>query len=131
MRDKIIYLVLGIIIASLSISIAKINTPNIEADDGEQIFESVTIKGKLTIGEGQNQIILQSKDDGCQVIVIAERSGVAIIANPDHASLLVSKELGDKNLIGILLNSLKTEGGNHDTIIRLKDGKGEKTIETR
>ena len=131
MRDKILFLIIGILITSLTISIVKFPT-NLNADENIKTFESVKIKGSLTIGEGENQILLKSNNDRCDILILSKESAVSISAKPDTSTLLLLgdiKEL-EGNLKGIMLNS-DVSTNKHDAFIRIKDDKGEKYLNSK
>lgn len=128
MKDKIVYLVIGILIAVI-IMLTVVKTSNLTAqnqftNENTKVFDNVVIKGKLYVGVGKNRIVLQT-DDASNIILESQGSVVSIVANPETSSILITSDIVDHKA------GLELITTNQKSLISMKDVKGIKYIETK
>ena len=128
MREKIMFFVCGAIIATLAFIIGQVSNPQAQETKTVTTFEEVIIKGKLTVGDGVNKILLEPKSDKCAIIVNSGGKAVAIYAQPDAAAVVISTNITDTiKLDGIHLMT-EERNGRTQSVIHVKDDTGRKMI---
>ncbi|MYA55960.1 hypothetical protein F4X88_06685 [Candidatus Poribacteria bacterium] len=134
MKDKIVYLIIGMLTATIIMLIAG-KTDNLTAEglnitpQNTTAFDNVVIKGTLVVGEGKNQIFLHNDKDGSHVIISSQDSVISITAHPEKSNILITPDIYDSRQHGInLITGRIDPKSNRDTFIRIKDVKGQNTI---
>lgn len=102
MKDKVVYFVIGLLVA-ITLTLLTIRPNNLTANNENEVFENVTIKGTLIVGEGANKITL--KNDGKSEIIIQSRTtAISIRAEPNKSTVALIPDALDKNPKGIIIN---------------------------
>lgn len=128
MKDKIVYLVIGLLIATILMLLVN-NTNNLTADNHSQAsFDEVLIRGILIIGEGENKIVLRSTREKNDIILKSKDSYVGITSKPNESTIVITADLMDNRDIGVVLSSNKEN--NPNSTIGLSDIEGKRVITT-
>jgi len=135
MKERIAYLITGIAITAILVSVGTVTGQLQFVDAKTGTFEEVLIKGKLVIGTEGNNITLENKGDFANIIVETKGSSIMLSTENNRAIVFISSDRNKKNSLGlpdgISLMSDKTNPRKEDNaMIYLTDDKGKKTIRT-
>lgn len=105
-------------------------TNSVIAINENEIFENVIIKGTLTVGEGENKIIL--KNDGkSEIIIQSRKTGISISSSPKDAHILLIPDASNKDdLDAIMISAKENKLGRIQSDITLIDERGVRQIKT-
>lgn len=132
MKDKIVFFILGMLVIVIVLVITNtVNNPVAQVDT--QAFENVIIKGKLIIGNKDNNITLENKDGSSQIIISTSGCGIALTADDENALVILSNEKIVENIKGLpdgisLFTSKDRKIGQSNSLIYLTDDKGKKIM---
>ena len=130
MKDKIVYLVIGILITTI-ITLLVNNTNNLNADNyNDATFDRIIIKGSLTVGEGENKITLKNKRDESQIIIQSKDTAIIISAKPNDSNIILTPDHTEREKINVSMLTSKILNGKPTSFITLMDGNGVKQIGT-
>ena len=128
MRNKIVYIILGILVIITAVIITDaVNNPVAQQDT--QVFNNVLIRGKLVIENGDNRITLENKDGKSNIILDSKGYGIALTAQEDTAIvILTTHQDGIMNLPkGIALSAIKDKKtGKIKSLMYISDDEGMK-----
>lgn len=127
MKDKIPYFFLGAIVVLLTVIITKVTDTTAQEDI--VIFDKVFIRGKLVVGEGKNRITMEGAKDQASILIESEGKGILIVSQPNKSAIAITDKWADIDEFGVIISSANFDG-RKDSRIRLRDSKGEKTIDT-
>lgn len=97
MKDKITYLVAGLLIATIIMLIAN-KTSSVIAHNENEVFNNLVIKGTLTVGEGNNKIILKN-DSNSEIIIQSNKTAISIKASPNESVIVLIPDITEtKNM---------------------------------
>lgn len=130
MKDKIVYFSIGAIVVLFSVIILNLmnEKPQTPEMNLNPIFDSVTIKGTLVIGNEENFIMLEGDKEASNIIIDSKGSNIVISTNPKGSTITLSKHLGENANIGAMLTQQQRPQGNLVTHFMLKDSKGVNVI---
>ncbi len=110
MKDKITYLVIGLLIA-FSIMLQINNPKNSNADNesaielGNGTLNNLIIRGTLTVGEGNSKITLENRNGNSTVIIQSNDTTVTLQARPDEAIVHLTPRILAERINGIGLTA--------------------------
>ncbi|MCY4404624.1 MAG: hypothetical protein OXD54_18815 [Candidatus Poribacteria bacterium] len=136
MKDRIVFFGLGVLISTLAVIAINVSNQSAHSREEISVFDSVIIKGQLlvegqlSVGDGENQILLKNTNDGSNIILKSNDSSVSIVTNKQHSAIIITPNIEDFKNNGASLISGKRANGTTDTYFRLADDDGLKIIET-
>ena len=133
MKDRVVFLTMGILIATTFFIAGKSNSP--VAQQNTEIFENVIIRGRLIIGNENNNITLENKDDSTNIIIDSKGCGIAFSTTDEEAILILSNDRITENIKGLpdgiaLFTSKDKKIGKSNSLIRISDDNGSKIVRT-
>lgn len=135
MKDKIAYIIIGILVIVIIITITD-RVSNPEAQTNTQVFENVIIRGKLSITDGDNTITLENRNDASNIVINSKGHTIMLSAKKDNAIVILSDDLTHKGkLLGLpkgisLFTSEDKNSKNSSSVIYLSDDNGKNLIGT-
>lgn len=131
MKDKIVYLIIGLLII-IAIALFTSNSDNLTADNhtlnlGDATFDNVVIKGTLTVGEGSKKITLTTDDKESKIIIQASDTVISISANDTQSVILLTPDALRKDINGVGITSME-KGNKISSDITIIDTDGIKQI---
>lgn len=128
MRDKIVFFIAGGVLVLLTFLIDKTDKTVAQVSNETTTLDTVIIKGRLTIGDKGNQIVLESHKDASYIVLESKGSSVYIRTSPDDSLMHLGKGFDDKDLQGLLLSTGINDMGETRSLIHIRDDKGFKLI---
>lgn len=132
MRNKIVYIILGILVIIATVIITDaVNNPVAQQDT--QVFNNVLIRGKLVIENGDNRIILENKNGKSNIILDTKGYGIFLSAEKENATVvLTNNQKGNLKLPkGVALHTTKSPAtGKINSLIYVSDDEGIKFSES-
>lgn len=135
MKDKIVFIILGILVIAITIVITdRFNEPVAQTDT--QTFENIVIRGKLTISDrnGNSGIVLENKDGECNIIMATKGCSIMFNAKKENSIVILSSDFNFKDSVGmpkgLTLFTSQDIKGKEKSIIYLSDDEGKQILES-
>lgn len=130
MKDRIVYFSIGATVVIILVIITNLmnEKPQMPKVNTNPVFDSVTIKGTLVVGNKDNFIMLEGNKGKSDIIIDSKGSTIVISTTPNDSTITLSKQLGEFTNIGATLTQQQRPQGNLVTHFVLKDSKGVNVI---